>query len=226
MEKTQDLAQSTESLRSTEENLFFSFPQIRAEIERLKVINHFRSGSVIFRAGEYPLGLYIVHSGLAKLEALSENGTAHTLRLVGRDGVLGYRSLFADEVYNASAIAVEHTDVCFIPKSEIMNLFHKYPEICLRFLHHLAKDLREAETKWVRQIDKGAPERVAESLLFLSERFKKVHWTRREIAQWAGTTTETVIRTLAQFEREKLISQKGREIQIINREGLDNRAQF
>lgn len=208
------------------ENLFASFPQLRAELEQMKVAHHFRTGGIIFRVGETPLGLYIVHEGLCKLELISENGTAHTLRFVGPGGVLGYRSLFADEPYHASAIAVENTDVYFIPKIEVMNLFHRHPEITLRFLSHLAKDLRAAETKWIHQIDRGAPQRVAESLLFLSEKFKHANWTRREIAQWAGTTTETVIRTLAQFEKEDLVAQTGREIKIVDRDRLMEKAQL
>jgi CRP-like cAMP-binding protein len=75
------------------------------------------------------------------------------------------------------------------------------------------------------QMDKGASERVAEALLFLQENFANQNWTRREIAQWAGTTPETVIRTLAQFEKENLIHQKeGRHIEIINRDELKVRA--
>jgi CRP-like cAMP-binding protein len=163
------------------ENLFSSFPQIRAELEQMKVAHHFKPGGVIFRSGELPIGLYIIHEGLVKLESLSESGSAHTLRLVGQGGVLGYRSLFADEPYFASAIAVENTDVFFVPKNEVMALFHRHPEVTLRFLAHLARDLRTAETKWVHQIDKGAPERVAESLLFLSEKFKHANWTGEKL---------------------------------------------
>ncbi len=209
---------------SLSENLFCSFPQILPELDRLKTVTQYRPGGSIFRSGEIPLGLYTIQSGLVKLEAVSESGSAHTLRLVKPGGVLGYRSLFADEVYQASAVAVEKTSVCFIPKAEVMKLVQKFPEVTLRLLSQLAKDLRQAETKWVDQIDKGAPARVAEALLFFSEKFKHENWPRREIAQWAGTTTETVIRTLALFERESLIRQSGREIRILDRHQLAERS--
>lgn len=78
-----------------------------------------------------------------------------------------------------------------------------------------------AEEKWVGQMDKGAPERVAEALVFLQDHFSQQQWTRREIAQWAGTTPETVIRTLAQFEKDGLIDQSdGRNIRILSKERL------
>ncbi|MNL55757.1 transcriptional regulator FixK [compost metagenome] len=76
-------------------------------------------------------------------------------------------------------------------------------------------------------MDKGASERIAEALLFLQDHFKHQNWTRREIAQWAGTTPETVIRTLAQFEKEGLIDQSdGRSIRILLKEKLQERAQI
>lgn len=207
-----------------EQNLICSHPQMIDEIDKIKVESDFKSNETIFRTGGTPLGLYSIQSGLVKLETISENGVAHTLRFIGPGGVLGYRSLFANEPYHATAVAVEKTRLCFIPKIRLMELFHKYPEVTLKLLCHLSKDLRNADSKWTNQIDKGAPERIAESVLFLTDHFDHDHWTRKEIAQWAGTTTETVIRTLAQFEKEGLIDQTGRQIRILNREKLKDKA--
>jgi len=82
-----------------------------------------------------------------------------------------------------------------------------------------------AKEKWMDQMDKGASERIAEALLFLQDHFSHQNWTRREIAQWAGTTPETVIRTLSQFEKEGLIDQTdGRSIRILSKEKLRERA--
>lgn len=207
-----------------EMNLICSHPQMIEEIDKIKVESDFKNHETIFRTGEMPLGIFSIQSGLVKLETISENGTAHTLRFIGAGGVLGYRSLFANEPYHATAVAVEKTRLCFIPKIQLMQLFHKHPDVTLKLLCHLSKDLRTAETKWTDQIDKGAPERIAEALLFLTDHFDHDHWTRKEIAQWAGTTTETVIRTLAQFEKEGIIDQTGREIHILSRDILKNKA--
>lgn len=206
------------------EGLLCASPDVRTLIDRTKVVTQYKSGQVIFYSGNVPLGIFTIQTGVVKLEALSSTGSAHTLRLVGPGGVLGYRSLFADESYHASAIAIEDVDLCFIPKSDIMALFKTHPETAMKLLSHISKDLRLAEEKWMDQIDKGASERIAEALLFLQDNFQNQSWTRREIAQWAGTTPETVIRTLAQFEKEGLINQKdGRQIRIICEESLRNR---
>lgn len=199
-------------------------PDIPQDLEKAKISCRYKRDQVIFYADNDPLGLFFVQSGLVKLEKVSEDGSAHTLRIMGPGGILGYRSLFASEPYHATAIAVDDVELCFVPKAEILNVFRDHPEVALRLLNHVAKDLRMAEERWMDQMDKGAPERIAEALIFLQDHFHSQTWTRREIAEWAGTTPETVMRTLAQFEKESLIDQSGRQITILNKNLLKAKA--
>ncbi len=215
------------SCENREENIICSVaPEVIPLLEKAKVLSNYKSGQTIFYAGNDPLGLFTITSGLVKLETVSPSGSAHTLRLIGPGGVLGYRSLFANEPYHASAVAMEDVEMCFIPKTDVLGIFKQFPEAAMKLLSHLSKDLRMAEEKWMDQMDKGASERIAEALLFLQDHFAHNGWTRREIAQWAGTTPETVIRTLAQFEKEGIIDQSdGRQIRISNMTKLQNRSQ-
>lgn len=201
-----------------------SSPAVPEALQKAKVSCSFKRDQVIFYADNEPLGLFFVQSGLVKLEKVTEDGAAHTLRIMGPGGILGYRSLFSEETYHATAIAVDQVELCFIPKAEILSVFKDHPEIALKLLSHVSKDLRIAEERWMDQMDKEASERVAEAVLFLQEHFHSQTWTRREIAEWAGTTPETVMRTLAQFEKEGLIQQNGRQINILNKDVLRSKA--
>ena len=88
----------------------------------------------------------------------------------------------------------------------------------------LSEDLKLADSKWTDQMDKDVPQRVAEAIIYLQDHFEHQNWTRKEIAEWAGTTPESVIRTLSQFEKAGLIDQTdGRNIKILNRAGLTNK---
>lgn len=194
--------------------------EINEVISKIKVNCSYKAGEFIFHAGTNPLGLFAVKSGAVKIEHLSPEGDAHTVRLVGGGGLLGYRSFFSGEKYNSSAIALENTDVCFLPKSEILNLFMCHPELSLKMINHLSQDLKSAENKWMSQIDNDSSARIAEALLFLDEKFREVQWTRKEIAEWAGSTTETVIRVLAQFEKDGLISQNYKNFTILDKKRL------
>ncbi|WP_413575092.1 Crp/Fnr family transcriptional regulator [Bdellovibrio sp. HCB290] len=190
-------------------------------LDKAESLRRYKAGQTIFEAGGEPLGLYKINTGLIKLDSTSSNGSAHTLRLIGPGGLVGYRALFAGENYYASAIAVEDTVLSFIPKNDILSFFREHPEAAMQFLEFLSRDLRLAESKWTGQMDKDAAARVADAILFLQDNFPQQNWTRKEIAQWAGTTPETVIRTLANFEKEGIVNQSsGRSIQITNRQLL------
>ncbi len=201
-------------------NPLCSIDHLLGDISKARSSSTFKSGQTIFYQGNEPLGLFTVERGLVKLEVVNEAGQAHTLRLMGPGSILGYRSLFAKECYKASAIAVEDSKLCFLPKNFVFELFRSEPQVALNLVERLAKDLSDAERKWINQVDQEAPERVAEALLFLSEKFSGQNWTRKEIAQWAGTTPETVMRALSRFEMEGLIEQEKRSIRILDRSGL------
>ena len=202
-------------------------PEVWKMLDQVKQKSTFKPHQVIFYQDNEPLGLYTISTGLVKLEVTSEQGQNHTLRYLGPGSALGYRSLFAHEKYHATAMAVEKSEICFIPKTTVMEIFHQFPEAAIKILESLSKDLRVADEKWTNQMDKDASERIAEALLFLQENFSHQNWTRKEIAEWAGTTPETVIRTLAQFEKEGYIDQsQGRTIKLVNKAKLIEKLQF
>ena len=95
-------------------------PEVAAILNCHRKSLSFAAGDVIFRAGEMPNGLYTITDGLVKLECVSDDGAAHTLRWVTVAGPLGYRSLFSNEPYSASAIAVTAVELCFTPKDIIL----------------------------------------------------------------------------------------------------------
>jgi|GEM_PF-599540 len=216
--------QSCDLCPTRQDSWLCSHAEAVALIDKARVTCHYLKDQTIFRAGSTPMGLFSLQSGLVKLEINSENGAAHTLRIHGPGDVLGYRSLLANENYHASAVALEDVTACYVPKTEILKIFSQYPEVAMRLMEHLSKDLRMAEEKWVDQMDKGATSRVAEAVLFLNDHFDHEHWTRREIAQWAGTTPETVMRTLSQFEKDGLIDQSQRHIKILDRPSLEEKS--
>ncbi|MCB0347375.1 MAG: Crp/Fnr family transcriptional regulator [Bdellovibrionales bacterium] len=189
-------------------------------LDAFKIHSRYKKGQVIFNEGNSPIGLYCLSSGLVKVTSLNAKGQNILLRLVKEGGVLGYRSLLADEPYYGTAIAQEDTDLCIIPKETIFSLLQNEPALALKFLSQISKELHQAEARMLGMVSKPAGARVAEALLILKDCLSNTKWTRQDIAEWAGTTTETVIRTLADFEKQQWISQKGREINILSRQSL------
>ena len=83
-----------------------------------------KKGEAIFEEGEVTNGIYCVKEGVCKLTKLSANGKDQIVKLVKSGELLGQRSMISDEPTNLSATALEDMEVCFVPKSEVLQFFN------------------------------------------------------------------------------------------------------
>ena len=104
-----------------------------------------KKGEVIFEEGDVINGVYCIKDGICKLSKLSENGKDQIVKMVVKGQLLGQRSLINDESANLQAVALNDMEVCFIPKSEIMNDLQNNPIFSFDVLKDMAHDLKEAD---------------------------------------------------------------------------------
>ena len=187
----------------------------------------YKKGEVIFEEGETLNGVYCVRDGVCKLSKLSENGKDQVVKLVVKGGLLGKRSLVSEQQTNLSAVALNDMEMCFIPKSEIMNDLSKNPKFTMDVLKEMAHDLKESDVSLVNMAQKSVKTRMAEILLYIEDNFETdndgyigIVLSREDYAGIVGTATESAIRILSQFKKEGLISTKGKQIKIENSVGL------
>lgn len=188
----------------------------------------YKKGQIIFYEGNHPQGLYCIYSGKVKVHKLGHDGKDLILRLAKKGNVLGYRALLNEDNYHASATAMEDSLICFFPKSVYQNQIISNPTLSLQIIKLLSSDLKAAERKAVNIVQKQVRERIAETLLMLKEFFGlesdnttiNTILTRESIGNIAGTTTETAIRTLSEFNKAKVIHLEGKKIRILNSKEL------
>lgn len=203
----------------------------KEELETLtanKTCYHFKRGETIFEEGQRPQGLFCIHEGKVKVYKLGDEGREQIVRLAKPGNVLGYRSLISGEAYKASASALENAAVCFIPAHTIYQMLEENPDISWRMMQIFSDDLKNAETRLTDFSQKPVRERLAQALLSLEEMYGEddrgylnIYLTRQEWANYMGTTTETAIRTISEFNKEGLIEIKGKRIKIKNPDQLD-----
>lgn len=180
----------------------------------------FAKGNYLFHEGEESRGVYCVSAGLVKLERVSRSGGARLLNVVQAGDILGSRTVFSDEKYSMSAVALEDASVCFVPRSILLKLVQREPSLAISLLCDISREAKRNDGRLYQSSEISAPGRVADTLLFLKENFGGRRWTRSEIAAWAGTTAETVVRCLSQFEKDALIELKGHSISIKDKTAL------
>ncbi len=204
----------------------------RAAISESTHCRHYQKGEMIFHAGEYPPGLYCIHTGKVKIFKVGKDGREQIVRLARAGDIVGYRSLIGGDRYSAYAVPLEEANICLIPKDTFFHLLSSNPSLSSRMLTLLSHDLKAAEERLVEMAQKPVRERVAETLLLLKEMYGlepdqatlSIRLTRAEFATLVGTATESVSRVLSKLQQEKAIVMSGRTIRIANTVALTEAA--
>lgn len=206
-------------------SVFGSLPESDLPIVTLqKVCRHYGKGESLFFTGDQAAGLYCVHNGKIKIFKSGSDGREQIVRLVKAGDILGYRALISGGEHSVSAMALENSHVCFVPREMFFSLLGSRPAFSLRLFELLTNELESAERKVVEMAQKPIRERLAEALLLLrstygmkeDDRTLDVRITREDIAGLVGAATESVIRNLAELKDEGIISLEGRKILVLD----------
>jgi CRP-like cAMP-binding protein len=178
-----------------------------------------KKGDVIFDEGDHLDGIICVKEGVCKLTKLSSNGKDQIVKLVTKGELLGQRSLISEEPTNLGAVALEDMQVCFVPKSQVMEFFNINNKFSLNMMKNVCHDLKEADNVLVNLAQKSVKERLATTLLYLHDTFGvneddslKIQLSREEISSFIGTATESCIRLLSEFKKNGWIELSGKKI--------------
>ena len=188
-------------------------------IAECKTSRTIKKGEPIFEEGDTVNGVYCVTSGICKMSKLSANGKDQIVKLIKAGELLGQRSMISDEPANLSAVALEDMEVCFIPKTEILNFFDTNNQFSMNLMKTICGDLKETSDHLVSISQKTVKERLAETLIYLQDNFGKntdgslhIQLSREELAGMIGTATESCIRLLSDFNKLGLIELSGKKI--------------
>ncbi|MBI3234957.1 MAG: Crp/Fnr family transcriptional regulator [Bacteroidetes bacterium] len=202
--------------------------ELEKELEDSKKRMRIKKDQVLFHEGTLPLGLYCIDEGKIKLNIIGSDGREQIVRLLKSGEVLGYRALLSGDHYNATATAIEDTEVCLIPKSIIDKMILKSDKFLKELIRKLSSDLAQAEQNMTSIAHKSLRQRVAEAIIHLKEVYGfendnqtiAVVLSREEIASVVGTATESIIRQLSDLKKEGMIELEGKRIKILNENKL------
>jgi CRP-like cAMP-binding protein len=183
----------------------------------------YKKGQYIFYENAAPIGLFCINTGAVKLCKLSSNGKEQITRIARPGDLLGYRSLIAKTTYTYSAVAIEDTAICLIPKPEFFALIRNNSQFYEGLMQLLCKEADEMEAKIGDIAYKPVRGRIAEALMLLAGAAKEsgyITLTREDLASLVGTVKETAIRIISEFREENLLEVDKRRIRILRPEKL------
>ncbi len=189
--------------------------------------NTYKKKQVIYTEGNHPSRLFYIVAGKVKTCKTNSDGKELTVGLFTEGDFLGYTALLEETVYKETAEAIDDTELAIIPKEEFDNLINHNREVTHKFIQLLAKNITEKEEQLLGLAYNSLRKRVADALITLQQKYQKagqekfsIHISREDLANIAGTATESLIRTLSDFKSEKLIEIKDGNIVILNEKKL------
>lgn len=187
----------------------------------------YKKKETIYSEGNYPNAVYFLAKGKVKTFKIHEGGKELITGLLKEGDFFGYAALLEEGQYKESAAALEDAEICTIPKEDFFGLVYKNAEVSRRFIKMLSDDLLEKEEQLIRLAYNSVRKRVAEALVTLTDRYNQgdtskfsMNISREDLANLAGTATETTIRTLSDFKEEGLVDVKGGTITVVNYDKL------
>ncbi len=181
---------------------------------------HAKANDTILKEGEAVEGLYCILQG--KVKVMQKDGEDERLvRLAGPQDILGHRGFGGDWKYPISAVALVATELEFLP----LGAFHTIAKINAAFVCNLmmffAEELRISEEK---KLQLTVLQRIAKTILqnYTAFGFEEgsalLSYTisRKDMASHAGTTYESVIRTLADLAKRGVIQLEGKSIGVLD----------
>lgn len=178
-------------------------------------------GRFVFREGEGAESVWVVKEGWLQLVRHTSSDKPITLFIMTPDEVLCGLSAFDHSVYSADGIAVTEAVLIHVPASIFSKLMEDHPAFAretLTICCHRIKKMGQAYAMAYEPVK----ERIASVLVRLYEKFgRELPFTHREIAQMAGTTTESCIRTLSQMKKQGWVKGRRSCVELKNLKSIE-----
>jgi CRP-like cAMP-binding protein len=189
------------------------------------VSRNYEKGQMILLEESTGETFFIITSGTVKVTRLSDDGREVILALLGGSDFFGEMSLLDGKGRSANIVANEDAEVMTLSRRDFLECLETYPKIAIALLEELAVRLRKSDQQIESLSLSDSEQRIGITLIRLAEErgtIKRGDVTvqnlpyQQDIANMAGTSRETVSRTLKLLEDKKLVKRNGGDITIFN----------
>ncbi len=195
------------------------------KISTKMVSREYEKGQIILLEESMGETFFIITRGTVKVTRLSDDGREVILAMLGESDFFGEMSLLDGEGRSANIVANENAEVMTLSRRDFLECLESYPKIAIALLEELAVRLRKSDQQIESLSLSDSEQRIGITLIRLAEErgtIKRgnviVHNLpfQQDIANMAGTSRETVSRTLKLLEDKKLVKRDGSDITIYN----------
>jgi CRP-like cAMP-binding protein/CheY-like chemotaxis protein len=179
----------------------------------------------IYLEGDEATRLYFVQSGRVKTVKTTDGGKELVVGLHGPGEFFGYLPLLQNAPHGDSAVAVDESELLYIPKDDFTELLLRNPAVGQQFVRLLAGQVSGQAENLLALAYNSLRRRVADTVLQLhaqagGQADTAIQLTRDDMAALVGTAPESLSRTLNEFKQDGLIDLTQHTIRVLEPEKL------
>ena len=203
-------------------------------LQRIALLGMHHAGTVLYREGQIPSGVFVLCNGTAKISISSSRGSVVILKMAEAGEVLGLEAVLGNRPHEETAELMNSCQVKFVGKQELLRYLAKHGEAAVKAALQLNMNCRSAREQ-IRHIGfcVSGSEKLARLLITwvsdrrngqLHEKISKASFTHEEIAQMVASTRETITRALNNLKRKEVLEVRGKTLIVKNVEELERLA--
>jgi CRP/FNR family transcriptional regulator, cyclic AMP receptor protein len=197
------------------------------QISKIGIRKEFKKDSVVLFEHETGSALFVIVEGKVKISRVSDDGREVILTILNESDFFGEMAIIDGLSRSANVTAMEDSELFIIQRNDFIALLQTHPEISISLLKELTSRMRAADLKIKSLSLKDAEGKVATVILQLADDIGKIKNgtveieklpLQHDLANMAGTSRETISRTLHSLVKKELIDLKGSKLKILNYE--------
>jgi len=185
----------------------------------------FRKGENLTKQGAFASSVLFVINGLSKQYVEGDNTRNFNLRLVKGGEFVGLSVAFNNHTYNYSVVALRETTACLIEKEAVSNLIKSNGAFAYGIINRYCEQNSRLYHSVQNLMYKQMNGRLAGALLYIwNEQDGEdifPYLSRRDIADFAGLSTESTVKLLKSFEKDGLIRLEDKNIILLDLPALE-----
>lgn len=189
-------------------------------MDNINVVEYNRKDIIIKQNSRTSHILYIT-GGLVKVSRELRKGKNLILKIEGTGNFVGLTSILGGEVYDFTVSAVDSTTAIYVDVNIFTSILERNGQLGIEISRLISRNTIFNVNRLSGLLYKQLPGRVADLILYFSEKVYhssafKFPLTRQELAELCGTTKESLIRTLSEFNHDRIIEMDRSSIKIIS----------
>jgi CRP-like cAMP-binding protein len=197
------------------------------KIEKIGSRKVYTKNDVILMEEDAGTALFVIVKGKVKVSRNSSDGREVILTILAESDFFGEMAILDGLTRSATVTAIDESELFLIQRNDFLNLLYEHPEVSVALLQELTRRLRNADMKIKALSLKDAEGKVATVILQLADDIGKIKQgiveieklpLQQDLANMAGTSRETISRTLHSFAKKGFVEMEGTKLRILDYE--------